>query len=183
MVSSSFEKLLLQTALCCMASDGNIDKREITSIKNICENSSLFRSKNYQEELNSLVVKLISRGKEFFSSYFSLLKNFSLSEKEEIAIIDIAFKTIFADEVVDYQEIRFFKEIRKYLSISNERILQEFPEAGQFLEEDIEIESYVEKLTLEYLEDLEGRKFEFVPTFNVDALKIKIHKGDKLNFT
>jgi uncharacterized membrane protein YebE (DUF533 family) len=33
----SFDKLLLKTAFCCMASDGNIDNREIALIKSMCE--------------------------------------------------------------------------------------------------------------------------------------------------
>ena len=39
----TFDKLLLKTVFCCMASDGNIDKREIALIKSMCEKSPLFK--------------------------------------------------------------------------------------------------------------------------------------------
>ena len=53
-----------------MASDGNIDKREIALIKSMCEKSPLFKDFNFQEEINSLVSKINTRGKEFISYYF-----------------------------------------------------------------------------------------------------------------
>lgn len=37
-----FDKLLLKTTFCCMASDGNIDKREVALIKSLCEKSTVF---------------------------------------------------------------------------------------------------------------------------------------------
>jgi hypothetical protein len=41
----------------------------------MCENSPLFKDFNFQEEINSLVNKINTRGKEFISYYFDLLKN------------------------------------------------------------------------------------------------------------
>lgn len=73
MVNINFEKFLLQTAFSCMASDGNIDNREIALIKSMCEKSSLFKYFNFQEEINSLENKINTRGKEFISCYFELL--------------------------------------------------------------------------------------------------------------
>ena len=35
----TFDKLLLNTAFCCMACDGNIDPKEIELIKSMCSNS------------------------------------------------------------------------------------------------------------------------------------------------
>jgi uncharacterized membrane protein YebE (DUF533 family) len=46
METVSFDKLLLKTAFCCMASDGHIDNKEINLIKSMCENSSLFKEFN-----------------------------------------------------------------------------------------------------------------------------------------
>ena len=124
----SFDKLLLKTAFCCMASDGNIDKREIASIKTMCENSSLFKDFNFQEEINTLVSKINTRGKEFISYYFDLLSKSVLTEKEELTLIDFVIQTIKADEQVEYSEIKFFKNIRHRLKISDANILAVFPD-------------------------------------------------------
>lgn len=155
METITFDRLLLKTAFCCMASDGHIDDREISLIRSMCENSPLFKDFNFQDEINNLVTKINERGKEFISSYFNLLKNFSLTEDEELTLIDFAFSTIKADEQIEYSEIKFFKVIRKSLKVSDERILELYPDLEQYLEEDINTESLLDKLTKSYLDSLE----------------------------
>lgn len=169
----SFDKLLLKTAFCCMASDGNIDKREITLIKSMCEKSRLFKDFNFQEEINSLVSKINTRGKEFISYYFELLGKSTLTEQEELTLIDFAIQTIKADEQIEYSEIKFFKNIRHRLKVSDNNILAVFPDIEQFLEEDIVTESFLDKITNQYLEAAELPQFELISidTSSLDDLK------------
>lgn len=162
METISFDKLLLKTAFCCMASDGNIDKREIALIKSMCEKSTLFKDFNFLEEINSLVSKINTRGKEFISYYFDLLGKSNLSEKEELTLIDFAIQTIKADEKIEYSEIKFFKNIRHRLKIDDENILAVFPEIEQYLEEDIITESFLDRIKKQYLEIAELPKFELI---------------------
>lgn len=158
----SYDKLLLKSAFCCMASDGHIDNREIALIKTMCENSPLFKDFNFQEEINSLVNKINTRGKEFISYYFDLLEKSTLTEKEELTLIDFAIQTILADEKIEYAEIRFFKNIRHRLKVSDDIILAVFPDIEQFLEEDIVTESFLDKITSQYLESAELPQFELI---------------------
>jgi uncharacterized tellurite resistance protein B-like protein len=158
----SFDKFLLKSAFCCMASDGHIDNREIALIKTMCENSPLFNDFNFQEEINSLINMINTRGKEFISSYFDLLDKSTLTEKEELTLIEFAIQTIKADEQIEYSEIRFFKNIRHRLKISDEIILAVFPDIEQFLEEDIVTESFLDKITSLYLDAAELPKFELI---------------------
>jgi len=172
----SFDKLLFKTAFCCMASDGNIDKREIALIKKMCENSILFKDFNFQEEINILVNKINTRGKEFISYYFDLLGKYTLSEKEEMILIDFAIQTIKADDQIEYSEIKFFKNIRHRLNVSDESILAMFPDIEQFLEEDIITESFLDKITKQYLEAAELPQFELI---SVDASSFdNLHKDE-----
>jgi uncharacterized tellurite resistance protein B-like protein len=157
-----FDKLLLKTAFCCMASDGHIDNREIALIKSMCEKSPLFKDFNFQEEINTLVSMINTRGKEFISYYFDLLDKSILTEKEELTLIDFAIQTIKADEQIEYSEIKFFKNIRHRLKISNEDILAVFPDIEQFLEEDIVTESFLSKITSQYLEAIQLPNFELI---------------------
>ena len=162
MENISFDKLLLKTAFCCMASDGNIDNREITLIKSMCEKSSLFDNFNFQEEINTLITKINTNGKEFISCYFDLLKAKSLTEQEELTLIDFAIQTIKADDVIEYSEIKFFKNIRHRLKISDENILAVYPDIEQFLEADIITESFLDKITNQYLDLAELPTFEHI---------------------
>jgi len=162
METISFDKLLLKTAFCCMAADGNIDKREIALIKTMCANSPLFTNFNFEEEINILVTKLNSRGKEFISYYFDLLKNTSLTEQEELTLIDFAVKIIHADGVDEYSEIKFFKIIRHNLKITDEKIIASYPEIESWLEQDIITESYLDTITNQYLNLAELPQFELI---------------------
>lgn len=166
----SYDELLLKTAFCCMASDGHIDNREIALIRTMCEKSPLFKDFNFQEEINSLVSKINTRGKEFISYYFDLLKNSSLTEEEELTLIDFAIQTINADEQIEYSEIKFFKNIRHRLKISDDKILAAFPDIEQFLEEDIITESFLDKITSQYLETIELPQFELIQSYDKDAI-------------
>jgi uncharacterized tellurite resistance protein B-like protein len=171
METISFDKLLLKSVFCCMASDGHIDNREIALIKTMCENSTLFKDFNFQEEINSLVNKINTRGKEFISYYFDLLGKSALSEKEELTLIDFAIQTIKADEQIEYSEIKFFKNIRHRLKISDDKILSIFPDIEQFLEKDITTESFLDKITIKYLEAAELPQFELI---SIDTSSLEV---------
>ncbi len=166
----SFDKLLLKTAFCCMASDGNIDNREVAVIKTMCAKSPLFSNFNFEEEINTLVTKLNTSGKEFIRDYFDLLKHSTLIEQEELALIDFAISTIKADDKIDYSEIKFFKVIRHNLKIGDENILAVYPDIEQFLEPDVITESYLEKITNQYLDTAELPQFELINSFDPDSL-------------
>jgi len=162
----TFDKLLLKTAFCCMAADGNIDDREITLIKSMCEKFPLFANFNFKKEINLLVGKINSGGKSFIQYYFDLLKQTQLSEQEELILIDFAIQTINADEQVEYTEIKFFKNIRHRLKVSDEKILERFPSIELYLEQDIIVEGFIDKITSQYFEMTELPQFDLIS--NVD---------------
>jgi uncharacterized tellurite resistance protein B-like protein len=172
----SFDKLLLKSAFCCMGSDGHIDNREIALVKSMCEKSPLFKDFNFQEAINSLVNKINIRGKEFISYYFNLLGNSTLTEKEELTLIYFAIQTIKADEHIEYSEIKFFKNIRHRLQVSNDNILAVFPDIEEFLEEDIVTKSFLDKITNQYLEAAELPQFELI---SIDSSSHKDLKKDE----
>lgn len=145
-----------------MASDGNIVEKEIAQIKSLCEKSPLFKDFNFQDEINHLVVKINANGKEFIQYYFGLLDKMKLTEQEELTIIEFAIQTIKADDVIEYSEIKFFKNIRHRLGLSDEKILQVFPDIELFLEEDIITETFLDKLLSQYLDTVELPQFDLI---------------------
>ena len=66
------------------------------------------------------------------------------------------------DEQIEYSEIKIFKNIRHRLKISDENILTVLPDIEQFLEEDIVTESFLDKITSQYLEAAELPQFELI---------------------
>jgi uncharacterized tellurite resistance protein B-like protein len=166
METITFDKLLLKTAFCCMASDGKIDAREVAQIKTMYESSPIFSGFNFQDEINQLIYKVNSRGKEFISYFFNLLENARLSKQEELTLIDFAIQTIHSDSVDEYSEIKFFKNIRHRLNVSDEEILDNHPEVEYWLEEDIITDSFLDKITSQYLESTELPQFDLISPNN-----------------
>lgn len=162
METISFDKLLIKTAFCCMASDGKIDHREIRIIQTLCVNNSLFKEFDFQEEINRLIQRINEDSSEFINYYFKLLSDSKLSESEELTLIDFAVKTIKADDEVTYSEIKFFKNIRHRLKIEKSRILEFYPDIEDFLEEDIHINSNIEDITSQFFNSVQISDFKFV---------------------
>ncbi len=158
----TFDKILLKTAFCCMASDGNIDKREITMIKSLCQTSGLFNEIDFQEAINQLVSEINENGKEFIQDYFDLLLRSNFTEEEELSLIEFAIKIINADEQVEYSEIKFFKNIRHRLKIGDEKILELFPDIELFLEKDIVNEPIIDKISNQYFDIAELPLFDLI---------------------
>lgn len=157
-----FDKLLLTSAFCCMASDGHIDNREISLIKSMCEKSPLFKDFNFQDEINMLVEKINADGKAYIQQYFELLEKTQLTELQELTLIDFAIQTIKADDQIEYTEIKFFKNIRYRLKASNETILNTYPDIEFFLENDIITPTFLDKTTKQYFEAAELPQFELI---------------------
>lgn len=162
METISFDRLVLKTAFCCMASDGNIDKKEVALINKMCSKSPLFKDFDFKKEINSLVKRLNENGKDFINYYFELLKVANLTVEEELTLIDFAANTIKADELIEYSEIKFFKVIRHNLKVSDEQILDAFPEIESWLEDDIIAVSNIDKLINQYFEAAELPQFELI---------------------
>jgi len=155
MNNKDFNLILLKTAFSVMACDGEIDQREIDVIKAMAKQENYFGDLNIQQELNEMLSELKEKGHKFFQEYFSQLENTNLPKDDELKIIRIAINTINADEKVEYSEIKFFKVIRSILKLSNEEILDQFPEIEEFLEEDILSKSYISKLKSRYFESID----------------------------
>jgi NAD-dependent DNA ligase len=63
----------------------------------------------------------------------------NLSTEEQMKIIDFAIQTIYADNKIEYSEVKFFKKIRSRLSLTDEQILVKYPDLEDFLLPDINI--------------------------------------------
>lgn len=149
----NIENLLLKTAFVCMACDGEVDKDELDLIYKIHNETSYFGSINVKDELNELFNQLKLNNK-IILNYFTDLKNSTLSESDELKIIEIAIDTIKADQKIEYSEIKFFKVIRSYLKIGNDKILNIHPDFEEYLEDDIISESFLLKLIDSSFNDL-----------------------------
>jgi hypothetical protein len=122
--------------------------------------------------MNKYVSEINTDSKKFIKSYFKTLENSDLSEQEEFILIDIAIKVIKADNIIQYSEIKFFKNIRHRLKVSDEKIIEHFSDVEEielFLGDDIVTESFLDKITSQYLDAIELPTFELFTLPSADA--------------
>ena len=127
------QELYLKTIFCCMTSDGEVAAEEVNLIKSITDASNLFSNLNLQSLIEKYVQEFNSSSKDFLMNYLSELEKTSLDKEEELKLIELAIKTIESDNVVKYSEIKFFKLVRKKLSLTDEEILKVYPDKEEFL--------------------------------------------------
>ena len=120
-----FNKVLLLTSVCCMACDGEIAKEEVSTLKKLSEEEHLFEKEDLNGVLPIIMDSLTKYGYEFVKSYLDLLGNADFSDIQALQILDVAAKTIYADNKIEYDEIKFFKSIRRNLKVTDEQILSQ----------------------------------------------------------
>ena len=137
-------ELFLKTAFCFMACDGEIANEEIKLIRKLADNSDLFKGINVSELLNIYVDEINTNGETFLRNFLYDLSKLDLSQEIEIQIIKTAFQAIEADNNIEYSEISFFKKLRDKLKITDENILNEFPDKEDYLLPDIKVKEDIE---------------------------------------
>lgn len=168
-MNKKFDELLLKTAFCCMASDGEIAQEEIDTIQKLCQREEMLKKMDFQNEIKRFVEEINKQGMQFIKNYLDELEKTSLAEQENINLLNIVFEVIFADGKVEYSEVKFFRNIRIRLSISDEVIEKNFantPDLDIFLAKDIVDHLSVEKVTQQYFGSIE------IPQFNLEEFKM-----------
>ncbi len=160
MDDKQYAQLLRLTAFSCMISDSHIDAREIEQLRKLYTEFDLLKNIDFEKEYNYYIERLNSEGVSFIISFFSQLESADFTQEEMVRILDVALRTIIADEKIEYKEIRFFKNIRHRLPISDEAILNSMPGIESYLEQDITNDSSVAGLTKRYIESIEFPKFK-----------------------
>ncbi len=133
------QELYLKTIFCCMACDGDIANEEVALVHDITSKQDAFDGKDVNAVINGYVASINANGALFLKQYLKELSSQELSNEEQKMIVDFALQTIFADNRIEYSEVKFFKKIRSRLSITDEEILANHPDVEDFLLPDINV--------------------------------------------
>lgn len=131
------EEIYLKTIFCCMVCDGDIEDEEIQEVKDLCAKEEVFGSMDVEKYINEWILELNKDGAAFRQHYFEQLSALNLTKEEQMIVVTLAIKTIDADNVVEYSEVKFFKKIRMRLSLTDDEILKQFPGREDLLTMDI----------------------------------------------
>ena len=133
------QELYLKTIFCCMACDGDIANEEVALVHDITSKQDVFDGMDVNAVINGYVASINANGALFLKQYLKELSSQELSNEEQKMIVDFALQTIFADNRIEYSEVKFFKKIRSRLSITDEEILANHPDVEDFLLPDINV--------------------------------------------
>lgn len=133
------QELYLKTIFCCMACDGDIANEEVALVHDITSKQDAFDGMDVNAVINGYVASINANGALFLKQYLKELSSQELSNEEQKMIVDFALQTIFADNRIEYSEVKFFKKIRSRLSITDEEILAYHPDVEDFLLPDINV--------------------------------------------
>lgn len=122
-MNNSIDNILFLTSFCCMACDGEIAKEEQEQLRIFAEKEHLFESLNIDDEFEKCLTVLQQIGNDFIKSFFDGIDHIEFSIEDKIQILDVAAKTIVADNRVEYSEIKFFKSLFKHLKIEKQDVL------------------------------------------------------------
>jgi|AntAceMinimDraft_9_1070365.scaffolds.fasta_scaffold29516_2 uncharacterized tellurite resistance protein B-like protein len=120
-----FEKLLFNTAICVMACDGEIHDREIQELKLIAKNTPYFKDLDYQTELDT-IMKKIKNNTNIMKQYFEEIKAVELSPVQELLILEVVLRMMYADNRIDENEVKLIRIIKSYLKIPDQIIFERF---------------------------------------------------------
>ena len=129
-------ELFLKTAFCCMACDGNIVSDEIEQMRSFVRDR-LTNETDADKYINEYLDDIRSSPAEFISSYLRELKSLELNDSESLNVINLAIQIIESDNEIAYAEVKFFKQIRACLKVSDDVILNSRPELEDYLLPDI----------------------------------------------
>lgn len=133
------QELYLKTIFCCMACDGDIANEEVALVHDITSKQDVFDGMDVNAVINGYVASINANGALFLKQYLKELSSQELSNEEQKKIVDFALQTIFADNRIEYSEVKFFKKIRSRISITDEEILANHPDVEDFLLPDINV--------------------------------------------
>lgn len=158
-----FNKILLKTAFSFMTCDGHIAPNEVALIRKMAEEDRAFGDIDIDTELDFLIEVINNMGMGFLKDYLKVLRNANLRQEQELRLIEMAIKTLYADGRVDYNEVKFFRIFRSLMSVSDEQIEAQNPNLpDQFLESDVFSHAYLGQLFEDYFEKVEIPTFEKV---------------------
>lgn len=123
MENKDFNRLLLLTAFSCMACDGEIAGEELSLIKELDAKEKLFGDIEVGVELKKLKEQIDKEGNQFLKRYIGELGKSELTKEQELDLLRVAYRTILADNKVEYSEVKFFKVIRSNMKKLDDEVI------------------------------------------------------------
>jgi hypothetical protein len=138
----NFKEILLHTAVCAIACDGDIDDREKEALYNIEKKSPYFSTEDLSSTLDELIDNCMSGFQSFKDELFKSLNEVELNIVEELTLLEVSFRIIAADDIEQESEQEFIINLRKHLKLENDIIKERFGMIDYLTKEESEFKSF-----------------------------------------
>jgi len=172
MESTKFKKLLFEVACCAVACDYDIDEREVRELQYIDKSTTYFKDIDLSEQLDNFLADLKGNEAETIDALIEKISDASMTPVQELLVMEIVLRLIYADLKIDEKEIDFLKSIRLALSISDEVITDRFGKIDMLIKDQKIAKSSDEKV-------VEKKGFNAADVSNLENLYSKIDDNKK----
>jgi uncharacterized tellurite resistance protein B-like protein len=172
MIDLDYRKLLLSAAFHAMTCDGEVDQDELDSIQSLSQRSKIFGKLDVNFELKELSKALQQSTRDSFRNFFSEVQSANLEFSEQMQVVEVVIRVVYADGKIDENEIMYLKKIISILGILPELLEQRFGSIRKLL-------GLAEERTF----SASSQKIEFsVPEVqNLESINIKEFKQDNMS--
>ena len=126
MEKTTFKRLLFDIACSAVACDGHIDDREIRELQFIDKSTTYFEDIDMSRKLTRFVENFKNDPIDTINNIIEKLKETFLNPVEEMLVLEIVLRLVYADTKINEKEKEYIQSIRAYLSLDDEMITQRF---------------------------------------------------------
>lgn len=126
MEQEDLRKLLFSSAFHAMACDGEIHEDELIKIKELGKRTPYFKGISIDKAINEMAAELDKGARKSFRAYFDSIRDNDLDQVQQLLVIEVVLQMIYADTIIDENEIQFLRIIVKILRAQPEVIKERF---------------------------------------------------------
>ena len=126
MVNTKFTNLLFDIACSAVTCDGHIDEKEIRELKHINSSTTYFKDIDLSKRLDRFLNNFKYNADQTINNILDHTKDEFLNPVEEMLVLEVALRLIYADTKIDEKEIKFIESVRSCLGLDDEMITQRF---------------------------------------------------------
>lgn len=148
----NFSEILLRTAVCAIACDGDIDEREKEMLFNIEKNLEYFSEIDLSSSLEIALQDCTSDLKLFTDNLFKSLDEVELNIAEELTLLELSFRIIAADDIEQKSEQDFIINLSQHLDVDYEIIRQRFGTIAYLEKKESEFKKFDTSIDIENIQ-------------------------------
>jgi uncharacterized tellurite resistance protein B-like protein len=126
MENIAYQKVLFKTVMCVMACDGEIHESEIKEVELAFHQTEYFKGLVFKDELDIVINEFNQDEKKFVWDCILSYAELSLSPVQELQVLELILRIIYADGRVDRNELEFLKIVKSHLNVANEIFYKRF---------------------------------------------------------